>query len=147
MKTTFKAIVLAASLSLSGSVFAYDLSSVSDLTLNTSDFQAAAMQLVGVSTDAVAVIRQNTTTGANSATIDQTGAWGVAGIDQSGDNGVASITQDGTLADSANMAYIMQSGTGDANTATISQIGVAGVAQTAFVMQAGGGNTATINQH
>lgn len=111
MKKSFKALVLAASLSMiAGSVFAgTDLSTVTDLTL---DFTARNEAIMVIALDVATVPEDNV------AFINQLGDGNFAMIDQSvGAGNVAVIMQDS--ANNANSAFIAQAGA--ANRAIINQ--------------------------
>lgn len=103
MKTSFKALVLAASLSMiAGSVFAdpIDLSSITDLTL---DFAGR--------NDAIMVIANDLTIVGddNAAIVNQSGDLNYALVDQSGGAG--------------NLAFVMQDSANNPNSAVVVQVG------------------------
>ena len=103
MKTTFKAIVLAATLSMiAGSAFAdnYDLSSVTDLSL---DFAGRNDAVIAIAADLATVGDDN------AVVINQSGDMNYALVDQSGGTG--------------NLAVIMQDSSNNPNAAVVAQVG------------------------
>lgn len=111
MKKSFKALVLAASMSLAaGSAFAgTDLSTITDLTL---DFAGRNDAIMVIAMDLATVPEDNV------AFVNQLGDGNFAMIDQStGAGNVAVIMQDST--NNANSAFIAQNGAG--NRAIINQ--------------------------
>ena len=103
MKSSFKALVLAASLSMiAGAAFAdpVDLSSVKDVTL---DFAGRNDAMLAIAIDLTIVGDDNV------GMINQSGDLNFAQIDQSGGTG--------------NMAVVLQDASNNLNTAVVAQVG------------------------
>ena len=103
MKSSFKALVLAASLSMiAGSAFAdnFDLSTVTDVTL---DFAARNDAIMAIAVD-MSIVGDD-----NAALINQSGDLNFAQIDQSGGAG--------------NLAVALQDSSNNPNSAVIAQVG------------------------
>ena len=113
MKTTFKALVLAASLSMiAGSAFAIDLDLVNFTLAPLADFDTAATAVqteiaAGGLFDAAADVADSVAVIVQFGTNDINFAF----IDQAGTNNVAAIVQDSTT--NANSAAIQQLGLGN----------------------------------